>query len=203
MKRLLILVAGMVLALTSGFAAAALGALGTPCDPSNSSNVPIGNNDNYQTPVNTKLVVSAAQGMLANDLVCSKVSSTVVLASTVTGAPQNVIADTDILNGATPPSHGALITFSATPDGRFEYVPVPNFVGTDTFTYIIDDKNESTAPKSASQLTPTFRSGAITVTIQVTQPAAPIPTLSQWGLVGLLVLLGGIAALELRRRAAA
>lgn len=195
MKRVSICVTGLALALTSGFAAAALGALGTACSPSNSSNVPIGNADNYQTPFNTNLVVSAAQGMLANDLVCSQVSSTVVLASTAIGAPQFVVESV-----VTPPSNGVLIT-GPTFDGHFQYNPNPGFVGFDTFTYMIDDKNQ-VVPAVVGPVTPKFTAGPITVTIQV-QGLPVAPTLSQWGLIALLVLLGGVAAAGLRRRTAA
>ncbi|NIL96425.1 MAG: hypothetical protein GTO53_03395, partial [Planctomycetales bacterium] len=36
----------------------------------------------------------------------------------------------------TPPSQGSLTML---PDGSFQYVPNANYVGTDTFTYQVDD----------------------------------------------------------------
>ena len=38
---------------------------------------------------------------------------------------------------ATPPSQGQLTAFA--PDGSFDYVPDPDFSGTDTFTYSVSD----------------------------------------------------------------
>jgi len=71
---------------------------------------PIALPDTYQVNENSQLVISAGQGVLANDAYASAANA--ILSS--------------------PPSHGTLV-FSA--DGSFTYSPDGAYVGADTFTY--------------------------------------------------------------------
>jgi N-acetylneuraminic acid mutarotase len=75
---------------------------------------PLTNYDQYYTPVNTPLVVSAP-GVLAND--------------NGFGLPLTAVKDAD-------PTHGTL-TFR--PDGSFTYTPAADYNGHDTFTYHAND----------------------------------------------------------------
>ena len=84
---------------------------------------PIASNDFYKTDKEMLLSVSN-RGVLANDN-DADTPATSLTASVVTG-----------------PSHAASFTFNA--DGTFEYTPVPNFIGTDSFSYKANDgANES------------------------------------------------------------
>jgi len=149
---------------------------------------PIGNTDSYRIAFNSNLTVGTNNGMLGNDLVCSSTSNTVVLASTRVGAPQLVH-----VQSVTNPSHGQLLYGS---DGSFSYTPNSGFVGADSFTYVINDNNVQ-PPGDAKLLK--FTTGPVTVNILVNAPPVA-PTLSQWGLLALLALLGGVAAISLRKR---
>ncbi len=80
-------------------------------------------NDAYTVTEDNTLTVNAADGLLAND------ESSNPTSLTVTTTP------------STPPEHGSVTIQS---DGAFEYVPVADFHGTDSFEYTIsDDTNES------------------------------------------------------------
>jgi VCBS repeat-containing protein len=77
---------------------------------------PTAANDEYTTVPDTPLVVSAAQGLLAND---SDADGDALTASVVT-----------------PPQHGTLVLND---DGSFTYTPQAGFVGTDGFSYRVSD----------------------------------------------------------------
>ncbi len=75
---------------------------------------PIANNDAYSTPQGKPLAVTAAAGVLNNDI-----------------SPTGVVLVPTLVPGSGP-SHGTL-TFNA--DGSFTYVPATGFFGADSFTY--------------------------------------------------------------------
>jgi hypothetical protein len=77
---------------------------------------PIATADSYTTDESTPLVVSAALGLLANDV--------------------DTQGHTLTASIATLPAHGSL---SVNPDGSFTYTPVPGYNGTDSFTYVASD----------------------------------------------------------------
>lgn len=81
---------------------------------------PVARDDQYTSPVNTTLTVSAAAGLLAND--------------------SDAEGEEFSISSFTNPTHGAL---ALNTDGSFSYVPVANFAGTDTFTYQVADANGS------------------------------------------------------------
>ena len=84
---------------------------------------PIASNDFYKTDKETPLIVPS-RGVLANDN-DADTPATSLTATLVTG-----------------PGHAASFTFNA--DGTFEYTPVPNFIGSDSFSYKANDgANES------------------------------------------------------------
>jgi hypothetical protein len=189
-KSLIAFVLGISAVFVSGMANATLGGLGTACASTNSADAPIGVNDAYTTGFNTPLGVGINAGMLSNDLVCSQASNTVVLASTVTGAPQSVHVE-----NVSSPSNGSLLFGS---DGSFNYTPNSGFHGTDSFTYSINDNN-SQPPAAPVQLANKFTTGPVTVTITVLAPPV-LPTLSNWSITALLFVIGGLAAFVLRRK---
>ena len=76
---------------------------------------------NYTMAEDTALVVSAAEGVLINDF---DAEGDALTASLVSG-----------------PSNAASFTLNA--DGSFNYTPVANFSGTDTFTYQANDGNDN------------------------------------------------------------
>ena len=75
--------------------------------------------DSYSTDLDTELIVAAAEGVLANDSA---------------GADSEPTSLRAVLDEG--PDHGAL-TFG--PDGSFTYMPEPDFVGDDSFTYRADN----------------------------------------------------------------
>jgi uncharacterized delta-60 repeat protein len=77
---------------------------------------PLAHTDSFETKVNTPLTVSAASGVLANDLDPAGQPLTAVVVS--------------------PPAHGS-VTLNA--DGSFTYNPATGFVGADSFTYKAND----------------------------------------------------------------
>ena len=84
----------------------------------NDNRAPVANDDTYSTNEDTPLTVNAASGLLAND----------------------TDADDDELTGIeTSYPLGVLVL---QPDGSFQYTPPPNFNGTDTFSYRINDGME-------------------------------------------------------------
>lgn len=100
------------------------------CTPANRA--PVAVNDAYTTLKNTRLTV-AVPGVMLNDSDPDKDPITVQLVSTTT--------------------HG---TLSLAADGSFSYLPANNYVGSDTFTYRVQDKSG-------------LNSNVATVTITITQ----------------------------------
>ena len=83
------------------------------------SDAPVAGDDQYTTPLNTELSVSAEDGLLAND---SDVDSSLLR----------------VLPG-TNPANGTVVVLS---DGSFTYTPNDGFTGTDTFRYVLQDDTE-------------------------------------------------------------
>lgn len=81
----------------------------------NDNRGPVANNDNYSTNEDTPLTVNAASGLLDND----------------------TDADDDELTGIE--TSFPLGVLALQPDGAFQYTPPPNFNGSDSFSYIIND----------------------------------------------------------------
>jgi hypothetical protein len=77
---------------------------------------PVANDDSYSISPNTTLIVNATQGVLAND-------------TDRLGEPLTATWYTN-------PAHGTLTVHR---DGSFTYQPSNNFIGTDSFTYTIQD----------------------------------------------------------------
>ena len=102
---------------------------------------PIASADSYETDEDTTLSVSAAEGVLANDTDEENGTLTAVLVA-------------DVNDG----------TLSLSNDGSFQYIPDPDFFGTDTFTYRAVDDGD---PQGESAVT--------TVTI-VVNPINDAPT---------------------------
>jgi RHS repeat-associated protein len=88
---------------------------------------PVAGNDSFTTNEDTALVVSAPQGVLAND---SDVDSATLTALLVGG-----------------PSHGTVVLNA---DGSFTYTPAANFNGTDSFTYKANDGELDSAVATVS-----------------------------------------------------
>ena len=87
------------------------------------NNNPIASNDFYKTETEALLIVTA-RGVLANDNDVDTPASDLV-AMLITG-----------------PNHA--VSFILNADGSFEYVPVPGFIGADSFSYKVSDGiNES------------------------------------------------------------
>jgi uncharacterized repeat protein (TIGR01451 family) len=84
---------------------------------------PIAVSDEYRMLARTRLAVSTPQGVLTNDLGAD-------------GRP----AQARLIQG---PSHGRLVFLT---DGTFRYVPRANFRGTDSFTYVANDRRGDSAP---------------------------------------------------------
>ncbi len=86
------------------------------------------------------------------------------------------------------PAHGTITLYG---DGAFTYTPNAGFAGADAFSYRANDGADSLATTVS-----------LTVSAAVT-PAGPasIPTLSEWGLIGLSSLVGLFALGRVRRRA--
>ncbi|OYP37519.1 Ig-like domain-containing protein [Rhodopirellula sp. MGV] len=83
---------------------------------------PVAQNDSYTTGAGTELVVSAAEGVLAND--------------------SDTDSETLYANLTANPSHG---TVTLNENGSFTYTPDAGFSGTDSFTYRADDGNFATS----------------------------------------------------------
>ena len=88
--------------------------------PNPTSQAPNGNPDHYVMRPNSRLVVPAATGVLANDSARSGIAR--------------------LVRG---PEHGRLRLFS---DGSFRYVPRGKFRGNDTFEYVVRSGNLESAP---------------------------------------------------------
>jgi VCBS repeat-containing protein len=109
------------------------------------NDAPIAADDSGATNRNTMLVVAAASGVLAND-------------TDANGDPLTAVV-------VTAPAHGGL---TLNPDGSYAYVPDPDWVGTDTFTYEASDGTAVSSPA--------------TVTIVVTNHA-PVAAPDAWTVV--------------------
>lgn len=81
-------------------------------------------NDSNTAPSTGPLVVSAANGVLQNDM-----------------------GDTITVTGYTQPANG---TVTINPDGSYTYTPITGFSGVDTFTYTITDTFDLTATATVS-----------------------------------------------------
>lgn len=80
------------------------------------NDAPVAEDDDYHTPEETELVVSAAEGILAND--------------------SDIDGDALTFELGDLPDNGVL---DMNADGSFSYEPLLGFRGTDTFTYILSD----------------------------------------------------------------
>ncbi|HEY9009524.1 MAG TPA: Ig-like domain-containing protein, partial [Devosia sp.] len=98
-----------------------------PTEPVVVNVAPVAASDSYTATKNTKLSVTAANGVLAND---SDAEGQALTATLVSG-----------------PSKGTLV-FRA--DGSFDYTPVKNFTGTVSFTYKAGDGTDSSAATTVS-----------------------------------------------------
>lgn len=97
-------------------------------------------NDAYSVVTGNTLTVNAASGVLDND-------------SDTEGDPLTATKTSD-------PSDG---TVSLNADGSFTYTPSGGFVGTDTFTYVVDDATGTSAPAT------------VTITVDPVPPPPPPP----------------------------
>src|SRR5262249_49953009 len=105
---------------------------------------PVAVDDSYGTKKNTALNQSAP-GVLANDTLNG---SSIFSYGATTGGEQTTIG------AATPASQGGSITLNA--DGSFSYTPATNFVGVDTFKYVLKSPGgcTSTATVTINVATP-------------------------------------------------
>jgi len=89
---------------------------------------------------------------------------------------------------AAGPAHGSITLYG---DGAFTYTPNANYAGTDSFSYVASAGAASAAP------------AMVNITVSAATPASTtsIPTLSEWGLIGLSSLVGLFALGRVRRRA--
>ena len=85
---------------------------------------PIANPDSYITGFNTPLVVSAADGLLANDTDFNTSDTLSILVSS---------------SGQRDPASPVLGTFAINSDGAFTYTPLGIGSGTDTLAYVVTD----------------------------------------------------------------
>jgi VCBS repeat-containing protein len=81
----------------------------------------VGVNDDYETDEDTLLAVNVQNGVLANDYDAESDPLEAILVS--------------------GPSHGVLTLYS---NGSFDYAPTANYVGTDSFTYVVNDGESAT-----------------------------------------------------------
>lgn len=118
-------------------------------------------NDSGSTPPGQPLTIN----LLANDS-----------SSNTTTAPLGTPTQGDVTA-----QHGTVVF---NPDGTARYTPTAGYTGTDTFTYNI------CTVASAQNPSPTCASASVTVNVAAVaaQPAS-VPTLSQWGLIILSMLL--------------
>ena len=93
------------------------------------NDAPVAADDAYAATEDETLVVNAAAGVLAND-------------SDVEGDALTISAfDAQSIYGG---------TVAVNPDGGFSYTPAPNFNGSDTFSYTVDDGNGGSASATVS-----------------------------------------------------
>jgi len=106
------------------------------------------NADSYSTPEATPLTVDGP-GVVENDNIC--------------GTNGLVISTSS-------PSHGTLANFDDA-DGGFTYTPDPGFVGTDTFTYVLEDVEgspEATVTITVTGVATTTTTASTTTTTEAT-----------------------------------
>ncbi|MCM4161054.1 HYR domain-containing protein [Antarcticibacterium flavum] len=99
---------------------------------------PVAQPNNYQTPQNTALNVSASQGVLNND-------------TDADGDPLTAVLVDDVSSG----------TLNLNPDGSFSYVPDNGFTGVAFFTYVANDGRDNSNTVSV-RITVTTASGTNT-----------------------------------------
>jgi len=100
--------------------------LGTPLDPPVGNVPPVANDDPYNTPFQTQLIITAP-GVLAND-------------TDADGDPLIAVLQSDVTDGA--------LTLIA--DGSFVYDPNASFSGTDSFTYVANDGTDDSDPATVT-----------------------------------------------------
>jgi len=91
--------------------------------------VPVANDDVYETDQDVQLVVDALTGVLANDT-------------------DGNISDSLTAALVTGPATGAALNLS--PDGSFTYTPNPGYSGDDSFTYVANDASADSAPATVT-----------------------------------------------------
>jgi hypothetical protein len=127
-----------------------------------------------KTVLNTPLAFNDSHSMIKNTSWSSTVATNDI---TTPGSTWVVLAN---------PTHGAL---AFNPDGSFVYTPTVDYVGNDEFTYQVCKP----APDDADCAT---AKGLITITAT---SATSIPTLSEWSMAILSLLLAGGGFLRMRR----
>ena len=114
-------------------------------------------NDAYNAVTNTTLNVSAATGVTSNDTLNG---GSIVSYGATTGGEQATIG------AATPTSAGGSVTLNA--DGSFNYNPLTDFFGTDTFKYILQNAGGT----STATVTLTVSKATQTISFTSTAPAS-------------------------------
>lgn len=94
------------------------------------NDAPVAADDDYHTPEETELVVSAAEGILAND--------------------SDIDGDALTFELGDLPDNGVL---DMNADGSFSYEPLLGFIGTDTFTYTLSDGSTDPALTDTATVT--------------------------------------------------
>ncbi len=107
--------------------------VGDACDPYPTNHPPVGSPDSYEVDLGQALNVSAAEGVLVND---SDADGDPIMPAVVT-----------------MPAHGMLMLF---PDGAFTYTHFGAPFPADSFTYVLSDGNEQSAPITVNLTINTF-----------------------------------------------
>jgi len=111
------------------------------------------NDDSYSTPENTALTVDDP-GVVSNDDIC----------------------DTDgLVISTSSPAHGTLSGFDDS-GGGFTYTPDPGFTGTDSFTYVLEDVEESPTATVTITVTAPSTTTSTSTTLAPTTTVAPTTT---------------------------
>jgi hypothetical protein len=95
--------------------------------PGMPTSTPVATNDSYSMYQGTVLVVNVPTGVLKND---TSLSGNPLTARLVSG-----------------PANGSL---TLNPDGSFRYTPPVTFAGTDSFTYVVSDGSQDSAPATVT-----------------------------------------------------